>query len=346
MSKVTQKMLAYGFYDKGDTSKAPSFIKEEIDRPKAEGRKILVEVKAVSINPTDIVTRSMKKEEDESFTILGRDVSGVVVEVGEDVELFQPGDEVFYPGTSNIQGAQAEFHLIDERMAAMKPKNLDFAEAAALPLTALTSYEAFLDRLNIFDSKKSPEETTLLIVGASGGVGSIASQIALNYGFNVVGTASRKESQEYLREIGVQHVINHKESFKEQLTVLGIESVDFIFAASNTDKNIDNIAQIIAPQGKVCSIVPLTKPLPQKFFAKSVTFSYELMYTRSIFEQVDWIKQHEYLTELKNQIEQGNLKTNLTHRFNPLNAKNLTEAFAQLMTGHTIGKIVLENFEK
>lgn len=346
MSKVTEKMIAYGFFNKGKTSRAPSFEKREMDRPTPDGRQLVVEVKAVSINPTDIVTRAMKKEEDDSFTILGRDVSGVVVETGPDAELFQPGDEVFYPGTSNIQGAQAEFHCIDERMVASKPRNVDFAEAAALPLTALTGYEVLLDRLDVFRYEKEPNETNLLIVGAAGGAGSIATQIALNYGFNVIGTASREESVSYLKELGVTHIINHKEDFKEQLNELGIETIDFVYGASNTDRNIEQIAEVIRPQGRVCSIVPLPKALPHKFFAKSITFSYELMYTRSIFEESDWIKQHEHLTELKNQVEQGNIKTTLTHRFSPLNAENLTKAFSQLMTGHTVGKIVLENVEK
>lgn len=346
MSNLTDKMIAYGFYDKGDPSHAPSFEKIEIDRPTPKDRELIVEVKAVSINPTDVVTRAMKKEEDTSFTILGRDIAGVVVEKGEQVELFDVGDEVFYPGTSNIQGAQAEYHKIDERMVAKKPRNLTFAEAVALPLTALTGYEVLLDRLDVFHYEKSPQDTTILIVGAAGGAGSIATQIALNYGFNVVGTASREESRDYLKELGVQHIINHREPYKDQLEKIGLGTIDFVYAASTTDKNIDEIANIIRPQGRVCSIVPLTKPLPHKFFAKSVTFSYELMYTRSIFKEEDWIKQHEHLTELKNQVEQGTIQTTLSQRFDPLNAENLTKAYEQLMTGHTTGKIVLERIEK
>lgn len=344
MRQMSEKMIAYGFTDPGDKSKAPVFDKKEVEKPKPKGRQLLVEVRAVSLNPTDLATRGMKR--DDSFTILGRDVAGTIVDTGDNVELFKTGEDVFYPSTSNIQGAQSEFHVIDERMAAKKPTNLDFAEAAALPLTALTAYEAFSDRLNIFQSDKKPEEINLLIVGAAGGVGSIASQIALNYGWNVIGTASREESETYLKELGVKHIINHKEPYQEQLEKQGIDSVDFVFAVANVDENIKEIANVIIPQGRVCSILPLSRPLPNKFFAKSVAFSYELMYTRSVFETDDWIKQHEYLTELKKQIEQGNIKTTLNHHFNPLNAENLSKAYEQLMTGHTIGKIVLENFEK
>lgn len=343
---MTNTMIAYGFQEKGDPSETPTFEKREIDRPKARGRELLVEVKAVAINPTDLATYAMKKDSDDSFTILGRDVAGVIVDIGEEVELFEPGDEVFYPGTSNIPGAQAQYHVIDERMTALKPKNLSFAEAAALPLTALTAYEVLLDRLDIFHHRKDPGDTNILIVGTAGGTGSIATQIALNYGFNVIGTASREESQKHVHALGVDKVINHEEEFKEQLDDLGVDTIDFVYSASNTDKNIKQIAKIIAPQGKVCSIVPLSQPLPRKFFAKSITFSYELMYTRSIFKQDDWIKQHQYLTELKNQVEQENIKTTLMHHYDTLNAENLNKAYKQLMTEHTIGKIVLENVEK
>jgi NADPH:quinone reductase len=226
---MENKMNAYGFYKPNKEEGIPLFEKKLIDKPVPKNRQILVEVKAVSVNPTDLATHSMKKSEDESFTVLGRDVAGVVVETGPEVCLFKKGDEVFYPGTTNVQGAQADFHVIDERMAALKPRNLSFSEAAALPLTALTSYEVMHDRLNLFRLYSEPEKVTLLIIGAAGGVGSIACQIALNYGFTVIGTASTTESSQYVKNLGVQTVINHKEPLKNQLTEKGIEKVDAEF---------------------------------------------------------------------------------------------------------------------
>lgn len=338
---MTEKMNAYGFFDPEKGKDLPTFEKIEIDVPEPKLREILVEVKAVGVNPTDLATRMMKKSTDDSFTILGRDISGTVTSVGKDVTLFKVGDDVFYPGTSNIKGAQADYHIIDERMVALKPKSLTYVEAAALPLTAITSYEVIHDRLKLFSLAENPSDTTLLIVGAAGGVGSIACQIALNYGFNVIGTASRDESRKYVTDLGVQTILDHSKPYGDQLKDVGMETVDAVFIAAKADENIREAGKIIKPQGHVCSLLPLQNPLPISFFSKSVTFSYELMYTRSVYETNDWIKQHEYLTELKNQVEQGFIKSNLETLFDEMNEKTLQQAYEQLMTGHTVGKIVL-----
>lgn len=340
---MSDKMYAYGFSDPKKDQELPDFERREVSMPKAKDREIVVDVKAVGINPTDLATRLMKKSDDDSFTVLGRDVSGVVVAIGENVSLFSVGDEVFYPGTSNIQGAQADYHKVDERMVSLKPKNLTFAEAAALPLTALTSYEVIHDRLHLFTQAEDPSDVTLLIVGAAGGVGSIATQLALNYGFNVIGTASRDESEKHLKELGVKHIINHSKPYQDQIEALAIGTVDAVFLAAKSDENIEEAAKVVKPQGRLCSLLPINKPLPMSFFSKSLTISYELMYTRSIYETADWIKQHEYLTELKNQVEQGFIHSTLSKRFDKLNEETLAEAYSLLQTEHTIGKIVLEH---
>lgn len=336
-------MTQFGFTDPQLTQDLPHFERRTVPTPSPTGRQLLVEVKAVSVNPTDLATRAMKKEEDESFTVLGRDVSGTVVAVGSDTELFKVGDEVFYPGSPTLEGTMADYHIVDERMVGMKPRNLTHAEAAALPLTALTAYEVLHDRLAIVGLDNRPEETSLLIVGASGGVGSIACQIALNYGFQVIGTASREESLNHVKALGVKQVINHKEPFDEQLKELGIESVDAILLAAKADENSKEAGKVIKPQGRICSLLPLKQPLPTSYFSKSVQFSYELMYTRSVYETPDWIKQHEYLTELKNQVEQGLIKTTLSTSYSEMNEDTIKQAFTDLMTGHTVGKIVLEH---
>ncbi|MER2063123.1 MAG: zinc-binding alcohol dehydrogenase family protein [Alkalibacterium sp.] len=340
---MTKQMNAYGFYDPEKDKDLPPFQKVALDIPAPEKRQILVEVKAVGLNPTDLATRMMKKSSDDSFTVLGRDVAGKVVEVGEEVKLFKEGEDVFYPGTTKVQGAQADYHLIDERMVALKPKNLTYSEAAALPLTSLTSYEVMHDRLDLFSLAEDPKDVTLLIVGAAGGVGSVACQIALNYGFNVIGTASREESRNYIKELGVEKIIDHTKPYGNQLEELGFDKVDAVFLAAKADENIREVGKVVKPQGRVCSLLPLKEPLPGSFFGKSVTFSYELMYTRSVYETPDWIKQHEYLTELKNQVEQGLIVSNLETLFSEMNEKTLKKAYEQLQTEHTIGKIVLSH---
>jgi zinc-binding alcohol dehydrogenase family protein len=340
---MSKKMYAYGFTDPLKNQDLPVFEKRECPVPEPTGREIVVEVKAVGINPTDLATRLMKKSSDDSFTILGRDVSGTVISVGPDVSLFKEGDEVFYPGTSNVQGAQADYHKIDERMVSLKPKNLSFAEAAALPLTALTSYEVIHDRLNLFDISEDPSKTTLLITGAAGGVGSIAIQLALNYGFEVIGTASREESSNHIQNLGVKHVIDHTKPYQKQLDQLGIKTIDAVFLAAKSDENIKEAAKVVKPQGRICSLLPLSEPLPNPFFAKSLTMSFELIYTRSVYQTDDWIKQHEYLTELKNQVEQGFITSTMSKHFDRMNEDTLKEAYTLLQSEHTVGKIVLEH---
>ncbi|MCC5895579.1 MAG: zinc-binding alcohol dehydrogenase family protein [Alkalibacterium sp.] len=340
---MTHVMKAYGFYDPKKEQDLPPFEEEELPVPEPKKRELLVEVKAVALNPTDFATRMMKKSSDDSFTILGRDVAGIVVSTGEDVTLFKEGDEVFYPGTPNNEGAQADYHIVDERMVSIKPKNLSFEEAAALPLTALTSYEVIHDRLKLFSLADKPSDVTVLIVGAAGGVGSIACQLALNYGFNVVGTASREESTEHVKSLGVNFVIDHTKPFKDQLKEHGLTTIDAVFLAARSDDNIKEAARVVKPQGQLCTLLPITKPLPGAFFGKSLTLSYELMYTRSVYGTDDWIKQHEYLTELKNQVEQGFITSTLSTVFEEMNTETLTEAYRQLQTEHTVGKIVLKH---
>jgi len=340
---MSKQMNAYGFTQLNPNGKIPNFEKRVIDIPEPKRRKILVEVKAVAVNPTDLGTASQKKEKDDSFTILGRDVAGIVVDTGPDVELFNKGDEVFYPGTPTVKGAEADYHVIDERMVGHKPTTLSFPEAAALPLTALTSYEVFHDRLQLFNLSDNPKDITLLIVGAAGGVGSIAVQIALDYGFNVIGTASREESTQYLKDLGVKTIIDHRKPFEEQLKEKGINRVDAVYLAVKADENLEEASKAVKAQGRICSLLPLSNPLPSKLFSKSVQFSFELMYTRSLYKTDDWIKQHEYLTELKDQVEKGVIQSTISEHYPEMNEETLTQAYKQLQEGHTTGKIVLEH---
>lgn len=340
MSK--EKMTALGFYKPNTTAEAPNFERVEIERPKATGRNLLVEVKAISVNPTDLKTRDGKKEDDESLTIVGRDAAGIVVEVGEDCSFFQVGDEVFYAGTSNIPGSLSEVQLVDERIVGKKPKNIGFPEAAALPLTSITACEAIFDRLGASREAADNKGKVILIIGAAGGVGSIATQIAKLAGLTVVGTASRQESKEWALDNGADHIINHHEAFKPQLEALGFSGVHYIFSLTNVDDHMENMAKTILPQGKICSILPAFKPLHLELFSKSVTFTYELMYTRSVFQTEDMVSQHHILTQVSDWVEEEKIRSTMTKHLSPLSPETLKEAYENLLTGRTIGKIVVE----
>lgn len=345
-----QKMKAVGAYRYLAISDPESLVDLFIEKPLPAGRDLLVEVKAISVNPADLGMRQNNNYEEGSPKILGWDVAGIVEQVGPDCQLFKPGDEIFYAGSVARPGGNSEFHLVDERIVGNKPKSLDFAQAAALPLTSITAWEGLFDRLGINHSAEENTNKSILIIGAAGGVGSIATQLAKLAGLTVIGTASRPESIQWTKNQGADFTINHNSHFATQLKDIGYETVDYIFCLNDTVQHLANMAEVIAPQGKICSIVPADKASwtgsldMDLLFSKSVTFVWELMFTRSMFQTEDMIKQHELLNELAELIDTGKLKTTLTERLEPINAKNLRIVHEKMETGRSIGKIVLENF--
>ncbi|WP_410514957.1 zinc-binding alcohol dehydrogenase family protein [Paenibacillus sp. BR2-3] len=347
-----QKMKAVGAYRYLAISDPESLVDLYIEKPIPTGRDLLVEVKAISVNPADLGVRETNNYEAESPKILGWDVAGIVEQVGPECQLFKPGDEIYYAGSVARPGGNSEFHLVDERIVGYKPKSLDFAQAAALPLTSITAWEGLFDRLGISHSveENKNKNKSILIIGAAGGVGSITTQLAKLAGLIVIGTASRPESIQWTKSQGADFTINHNNHFAPQLKDIGFETVDYIFCLNDTVQHFANMAEVIAPQGKICSIVPADKASwagsldMDLLFAKSITFVWELMFTRSMFQTKDMIKQHDLLNKLAYLIDNGKLKTTLTERLEPINATNLRLVHEKMETGRSIGKIVLENF--
>ena len=317
----------------------------ELEKPMPSGRDLLVKVEAISVNPIDVKTRVQTARKQKALRVLGWDVAGTVEQTGPECTLFKPGDQVYYAGSLVRPGGNSEFHLVDERIVGMKPASLDFAEAAALPLTSITAWEGLYDRLGISARRDENEGKTILIIGAAGGVGSIATQLAKHAGLSVIGTASRPESAQWAKSMGADHVINHFEGFRLQLKEIGLTHVDSIFCLNSTEKHWRNMAEAIAPQGKICSIVGTDQRLDLTLLKdKSATFVWEFMFTRPMFQTEDMIEQHRLLMELARLVDQGTIRTTLTERLKPINAENLRKAHALLETGHMIGKVVLEQF--
>lgn len=341
----SKKMKAIGFYRPGPKTEPPTFEDVVVDKPKPLGRDLLVEVRAVSVNPTDWRQHLAKDPDDASLTIVGRDVAGVVVEAGADCTLFKPGDEVFYAGSNIRPGGHSEFHLVDERIVGKKPKSLDFAQAAALPLTSITAWEALFERLGVSRNPSDNAGRSILIIGAAGGVGSIATQLAKLVGLTVIGTASRPETIKWTKENGANFTIDHHKPFEPQLKELGLAGVHYIFCLTHPDQHMEEMAKAILPQGKICSILSLEKPVDRRLFLKSVTLVFELMYTRPMFQTDDMIEQRRLLNEVADLVDAGTIHTTMTERIAPINAANLREAYRKSMTGSVIGKIVLEKFE-
>ncbi|RIX52794.1 zinc-binding alcohol dehydrogenase family protein [Paenibacillus nanensis] len=340
-----QMMKAVGLYNYLPVEHPESLIDIKIPKPVPAGRDLLVSVKAISVNPVDTKVRKPKERTEERPRVLGWDVAGVVEQTGPDCTLFKPGDEVYYAGSIVRPGGNSEFHLVDERIVGTKPASLDFAQAAALPLTAITAWEGLFDRLGISKNPADNEGKAILIIGAAGGVGSIAVQLARYAGLAVIGTASRGESAEWARSLGADHIINHYQDFVPQLKEIGYDQVEYIFCLNSTEKHWRNMAETIAPQGKICSIVETDELLDLTLLKnKSVTFVWELMFTRSTYQTPDMIEQHKLLNELSRMVDQGLIRTTISEVLEPINAANLKKAHAILESGRTTGKIVLANF--
>ncbi|MCL4746218.1 MAG: zinc-binding alcohol dehydrogenase family protein, partial [Burkholderiaceae bacterium] len=275
--------------------------------------------------------------------VLGFDASGVVRSVGPQVSLFKAGDEVYYAGDITRPGSNAEFQLVDERIVGHKPESLSFAEAAALPLTTITAYESFFDRLRIGRDGASAGQS-ILIIGASGGVGSIGIQLAKRAGLKVIATASRPETIAWVRELGADHVVNHHEPLVEQVRALGLRHVDHV-AVFNDMRHWDAAVELIRPQGGIVSIDDTNQPMPMAGMkTKAASLHWEFMFARAMHQTPDMIEQHHLLNHVAKEIDAGHIRTTVTEVLRPINAANMRRAHALLETRQARGKIVLEGF--
>lgn len=323
-----------------------------LDPAAPEGRDILVRVEAISVNPVDTKTRVMTNPVNHPRAagtkpgprILGWDAAGVVQAVGEQATLFKPGDAVYYAGSNQRPGSNAQLQLVDERIVAKKPATLDFAQAAAMPLTTITAYEGIVDRMGVDPDGKSAGASLLVIAGA-GGVGSMAIQIGRKLGLEVIATASRPESIKWCRDHGARHVINHHQPLKDGLKAIGVGEVDYVLVCSDIDLYWTQFADVVKPQGNVCTIVRNEKPADiMAIQRKALRFSWEAMFVRSTFQTADMIEQHRLLARVAGWIDAGEVKCTLTEKLSPISAANLRAAHARLESKGMIGKLVLSGW--
>ncbi|MBX2833021.1 MAG: zinc-binding alcohol dehydrogenase family protein [Rhodospirillales bacterium] len=336
-------MKAIGVYKPATVETDGLFSQIDADIPVATGHDILVRVKGVAVNPVDFKVRK-GKQDDGSFKVLGWDAAGIVEAVGDQVTLFREGDEVWYAGDVTRSGSNAELQLVDERIVAPKPKSLGFAEAAALPLTTITAWESLFDRLLIDRAAvQANASKTILIIGGAGGVGSIAIQLAKLAGLQVITTASRPETIEWVKNLGADQVINHRKPLDEELAALNVSNVDYIFCTSETDQYFDMMANLIAPQGRIVSITEAAQNHNVGLLkAKSASFSYESMFARSMFKTDDMIEQHKLLATVAQLVDDGVIKNTVNESFGPLTPQSLQKAHALLESGKAIGKITFD----
>lgn len=314
-----------------------------VKTPRPTDRHLMVRVKAIAVNPVDTKQAAPQGDTDEP-RILGYDVAGIVESVGSSCQLFKPGDEVYYAGDITKPGGNCEYHVVDERIVGRKPKSIDFAQAAAMPLTSITAWEGLFHRMHI--KMSGNDDKKILIIGAAGGVGSIATQLAKYAGLTVIGTASRPESEAFAREQGADIIIDHRQSFFPQLQQHGLSQVDYVFCTSVVHQHWENMLEALRPQGHVCTILPPQAELNFRYMQdKSLTWTIEAMFTRAKYQTDDMILQHELLTELAALIDKGKIASTMTERLTPINANNLQSAFDKVREGHMLGKVVLEHFE-
>ncbi|MEM5342543.1 zinc-binding alcohol dehydrogenase family protein [Paraburkholderia azotifigens] len=322
-----------------------SLVDIEIDKPRPTGHDLLVKVEAISVNPVDYKVRSPKDTVEKTPRVLGWDAAGTVEAVGPDVTLFKAGDPVFYAGSITRPGANSEFHLVDERIVGRKPASLDFTQAAALPLTAITAWESLFDRLGV-SPQGADAGKSVLIIGGAGGVGSIGIQLAKQLAkLTVIATASRPESAKWAKELGADHIVDHFGDMPAQLKEIGFEQVDYVLMFNDTDRHFPAAAAVIKPQGGIATIVENAAPVPVELLkAKSAAFHWEFMFTRSMFGTPDMVEQHKLLTEVARLVDAGTLRTTVGESLGKINAENVRRAHKMLEEGRAIGKLVLTGF--
>jgi zinc-binding alcohol dehydrogenase family protein len=337
-------MKAVAFKIPGPIDREDALQDITLETPNAEGRDLLVKINAVSVNPVDTKLRLGAAPEGGNWRVLGFDAAGVVDAVGSEVQSFKPGDAVFYAGSIDRSGTNSEYHLVDERIVGRKPASLSDAQAAALPLTAITAWEMLFDRLDV----KRPAAqggNIILVVGGAGGVGSITIQLlrALT-DLTVIATASRPETQDWVRECGAQHVINHRQPMAPQVEALGLGAPGFVFSTTHSGQHFADIVELIAPQGRFGLIEGPEELNAKPLMGKSVSLHWELMFTRPLFGTPDMADQGKLLNEVAALVDSGRIRSTATEVAGKIDAATLRAVHAQIESSSTRGKIVLEGF--
>lgn len=337
-------MKAVGYLEAGPIDRPDALIDFEADKPTPAGHDLLVRVEAVSVNPVDTKIRQRRAPQGDTPEILGWDAAGEVVATGDTVSQFKVGDKVWYAGSVNRPGTNAEYHLVDERIVGKAPTSVPIAAAAAMPLTTLTAFEMLFDRLRV-NEPVSGGQSTLLVIGGAGGVGSMVIQLARTLSdVTIVATASRPETQAWARELGAHHVVSHAKPLGPQMEALGIDSVDFVYSTTHSHLYVPQVAEIMTPQGRYGLIDdPETFDI-MPFKSKSISIHWEFMFTRAMFQTADITRQGEILNQVAGLIDAGKVKSTVAETFGTINATNLMKAHTLLESGKSKGKIVLEGF--
>ena len=331
-------MKAIGYQKAGPISEPDLLVDIELPVPELRARDVLVAVKGISLNPVDAKIRTNISPES-GYKVIGYDACGTITQIGAEVTDYKVGDEVFYAGDLSRPGTNSEFHAVDERIIGKKPQSLDYEEAAAIPLTAITAWELLFDCLRLVEGGETGK--SILVLAGAGGVGSILIQLAKKLtNLTVIATASRPDTIDWVTQMGADHIIDHNKSLSAQMDALGIQP-DYIACLRGTDQHWDDLIKLIAPRGHIALIddpqginLNLAKP-------KALSISWEFMFTRPMHNMPDMVAQQQLLNRVSEMLDQGVLKSTMTKRLGTLTAKSLTKAHEEQETGRVIGKNVM-----
>jgi zinc-binding alcohol dehydrogenase family protein len=313
--------------------------------PSPEPHDLLVRVSAIAVNPVDTKIRARITPPADQPKVLGWDAVGIVESVGAEVSRFKAGDRVWYAGDVTRSGCNAEFQCVDERIAALAPASLSDAQAAALPLTAITAWEMLFERLQV-PLGSAASDRIVLVVGAAGGVGSVLVQLARQLtSATVLATASRAESKAWVKSLGAHHVLDHSQKLSAELESTGLTDVTDVAGINRTGEHYADMVAMLRPQGRLALIDDPAEPLDIKLMKqKSLSLHWEFMFTRAMFKTRDMDQQHKLLTEVARLVDKGIIKTTVGQHLGRISPENLETAHQLLKSEHTLGKLVLEGF--
>jgi zinc-binding alcohol dehydrogenase family protein len=326
----------------------PAYLLDlELPDPVPEARDLWVAVEAIAVNPVDLKVRARELPPADQCRVLGWDGVGRVLAVGDQVRGFSAGDRVWYAGALQRPGCNAERQLVDHRLAALAPRNLEPAAAAALPLTAITAWELLFTRLALAQTPTAGQGETLLVLGGAGGVGSILVQLARQLtGLTVVATASRPGSRAWAEAMGAHQVLDHSQPLQPQLRALGLPAPSRVASLSHSGEHFAALVELLAPQGALALI---DDPAPEAINVlalkrKSLSLHWEFMFTRSLIGTADLAEQGRLLARVAELVEQGVLRSTMAEQLGPITAASLQQAHQRLASGHGRGKVVLAGF--
>ncbi|MBZ2200945.1 MAG: zinc-binding alcohol dehydrogenase family protein [Lentilactobacillus hilgardii] len=338
-------MKAIGFTKPLPISDPKSLETFDLGRPSPKGRDLLVQIISTSVNPVDVQVRGNGHHTLKKPKVIGWDAYGQVVEVGSNVSIFNIGDKVFYAGSFIRSGSDSEYQLVDERLVGHAPKKLTAAQIGGMPLTSLTAWEVLFERLQINpDQPEKNADKTILIINGSGGVGSIATQLAHMAGLRVITSASRPETINWVKKNGADKTVNHRLNLVSEVRKLGFHYVDYILNLNDLDGHWDEIAELIKPGGKVGAITENEHGIDlQKLTKKCASFHWEWMYSKSYYHTDDMVTQHQILDRVATLLDNGVIHSTVTKTLTPINVDNLKRAHQEVETNHMIGKIAISN---